>query len=380
MDAFYASVEQRDDPSLRGKPVLVGGSRRRGVVAAASYEARRFGVHSAMPMAQALRRCPQAVVVSGDHGRYAEVSARVFEIFRRYSPLVEGLSLDEAFIDVTGSGTLFGDGVTIARAIRAAIEDELQLTASAGVARCKFAAKIASDLDKPDGLTVVPDDVAAFLAPLPIERMWGVGPGAAARLHAMGVSSIGDLATCPEERLLRVLGRWGTQVRLLARGFDERAVVSERSAKTVGNERTLEHDIRSRDALQQEILKHAAHVAQRLSSAGLWAGVVRLKVKYADFEVRTRQTQLDAPVMDTDSLFDAACGLCDALPAREQGIRLVGVTAADLSQGGAQASLFPDPAQERRARIQQLTGEVASRFGQAGITRARLLQRPKRSK
>lgn len=373
MDAFYASVEQRDNPALRGKPVLVGGPSRRGVVAAASYEAREFGVHSAMPMAQALRRCPQAIVVPGGHGRYGEVSSQVFAIFRRFSPLVEGLSLDEAFIDVTGSTSLFGSAQDIAAQIRAAIHDELQLTASAGVARSKFAAKIASDVDKPDGLTVVPDDVAAFLAPLSIERMWGIGPTAAAKLRTIGVGTIGDLAACPEDRLTRVLGSWGKHVGELARGNDDREVVAEHRAKSIGNEQTLERDLHTRAQLEHELLKHSAHVAQRLLHAGRWASVVRMKVKYADFSVRTRQVQLPTPVMDTDSIFDAARRLAGQLPEQSQGIRLVGVTAAELGEGPTQAPLFPDAEVDRRRRIEMLTGAVDDRFGDRTLTRARLL-------
>src|SRR6185437_6837526 len=223
IDAFYASVEQRDDPALRGRPVLVGGRSRRGVVLAASYEARPSGARSAMPMAEALRRCPEAIVVPPRHDRYADVSADVFAIFRRYTPLVEGLSVDEAFLDVTASGALFGDGEAIARRIKREIRDEVGLTASAGVAPCKFAAKIASDLDKPDGLVIVPDDVAAFLAPLPVERMWGVGPKTAPRLRDAGYATIGDLAAAEPSALATILGEAGAaHVGPLARGVDAR--------------------------------------------------------------------------------------------------------------------------------------------------------------
>ncbi len=206
MDAFFASVEQHDDPSLRGKPVLVGGSARRGVVAASSYEARKFGVYSAMPMAEALRKCPHAIVVEPQRGRYEEVSSVVFEIFNRYTPLVEGLSIDEAFLDVTGSRSLFGDGEAIARAIKTDVLSETGLTCSAGVASCKFAAKIASDMNKPNGLTIVGDDVAAFLAPLPIERMWSIGPKTAPTLHMLGYNTLGDLAKASPAVLQRAIG------------------------------------------------------------------------------------------------------------------------------------------------------------------------------
>src|SRR5580698_11007059 len=225
MDAFYASVEQRDDPALRGKPVIVGGRSRRGVVLAASYEVRPSGVRSAMPMAEALRRAPDAIVVPPRRDAYAEASEQAFAIFRRYTPLVEPLSLDEAFLDVTGSRAIFGDGEAIASAIKRDVRQELRLTASAGVAPCKFAAKIASDLRKPDGLVVVPSgEVAAFLAPLPVERMWGIGPKTAPKMHAMGYRTIGDLARADESALERLLGSWGTEVGRLARGEDARDV------------------------------------------------------------------------------------------------------------------------------------------------------------
>jgi DNA polymerase-4 len=228
MDAFYASVEQNDDPKLRGKPVIVGGPSRRGVVTAASYEARPFGVHSAMPMAEAQRLCPQAIVVPPRMARYAEVSGIVFEIFGRFTPLVEGLSLDEAFLDVTHSQSLFGDGATIARRIKDAVRRETGLVASAGVASSKFVAKVASDLRKPDALVVVPDgEEAAFLAPLVIERMWGVGKKTAPRLHAEGLRLIGDLARADPMRLEQLLGSWGREVHRLARGEDDRDVVPD---------------------------------------------------------------------------------------------------------------------------------------------------------
>src|SRR5690606_17777249 len=240
MDAFFASVEQRDDPRLRGKPVVVGGASRRGVVAAASYEAREFGVRSAMPMAEALRRCPRLIVVPPRGDRYGEVSARVFDVFHAYTPLVEGLSIDEAFLDVTASRSLFGDGPTIARRIKQDVLDATGLTCSAGVAPCKFVAKIASDMEKPNGLTVVAGDVAAFLAPLPIERMWGIGPKTAPTLRRLGYATLGDLARADPAALERALGSWGPEVRELARGNDPRDVVPDREAKSIGAECTYD--------------------------------------------------------------------------------------------------------------------------------------------
>ena len=292
MDAFFASVEQHDDPRLRGKPVLVGGASRRGVVAAASYEARVFGCKSAMPMHEALRRCPQAIVVSPTRGRYEEVSSQVFEIFNRYTPLVEGLSLDEAFLDVTGSRSLFGDGETIARAIRKDVFEVTGLTCSAGVASSKFAAKIASDVNKPDGITIVGPDVAAFLAPLPLERMWGIGPKTAPTLRRLGYSTLGDLARADAAALERILGAWGAEVRELARGIDVREVEPDRDAKSIGAECTYEEDLTTKEAIGRTLLAHAARVAERLTEAGLTAGAIVVKLKYADFTLLTRRKTL----------------------------------------------------------------------------------------
>jgi len=303
MDAFYASVEQRDDPSLRGKPVLVGGRSGRGVVTAASYEARPFGVHSAMPMAHALRRCPQAIVVPPHMERYAEVSATVFEVLRTFTPLVEGLSLDEAFLDVTASQSLFGDGPTIAAKIKAAIHDKTELRASAGVAPTKFVAKIASDLEKPDGLVVVPAErVREFLAPLPIERMWGIGKKTAPKLHEAGLHTLGDLARADARALSTMLGTWGLEAQALARGIDPRNVEPNRAAKSVGAEETFERDLSDRASLERHLLEQAARVAHRLCREELLGRVIVVKVKYSDFSIQSRRMTLHEAVGDTDSI------------------------------------------------------------------------------
>jgi DNA polymerase-4 len=377
MDAFFASVEQLDDPTLRGRPLLVGMRSPRGVVAAASYEARPFGVRSAMPMMEALRRCPDAVVVPPRHARYAEVSARVFAVFRRYTPLVQGLSLDEAFLDVTGSRALFGEGAVIAERIRADVRAELGLTASAGVAPSKFVAKIASDARKPDGLCVVrPEEVEAFLRPLPIERMWGVGPKAAERLRGAGFRTFADLADADEARLTRVLGRWGATARALARGVDERPVVVDAKAKSIGAEETFERDLRTKDELLGPLLAQSAKVAARLVASGHWASVVTVKLKDGRHAVRTRQLALPRPVADTDAIFAAAKQLLDRFPPAEiaRGIRLSGVAASSLREDPPEKALFPDPQDERRARLEQVTAELRARFGAKGLSRARLLE------
>lgn len=375
MDAFFASVEQKDDPSLVGKPVLVGGAARRGVVAAASYEARSFGCRSAMPMAEAMRRCPHAVVVPPRRERYVEVSDRVFDVFHRYTPLVEGLSIDEAFLDVTESRSLFGDGVAIARRIKADVKEETGLTASAGVAPCKFAAKIASDLDKPDGLTVVADDVAAFLAPLPVEKMWGVGPKTAPTLRRLGYATIGDLAGARGDALERVLGAWGADVARLARGDDPRAVVPDREAKSIGAECTYDEDLVTREAIARTLLAHASRVAERLTAEGLAAGAVVVKLKYADFTLLTRRTTFREAASDTRTLHDACIALLDRFPLDRARVRLTGVAAHDLRPGGGvQRALFPDEPAARRRQVEAVLLSAKGRFGGHSITFATLLE------
>jgi DNA polymerase IV len=372
MDAFYASVEELDAPELRGKPVLVGGSSRRGVVMAASYAARPFGARSAMPMAQALRLCPKAVVVPPRMERYAEVSASVFDIFRSFTPLVEGLSLDEAFLDVTASQSLFGDGEAIARKIKTRIQSELGLTASAGVAPSKFVAKIASDLEKPDGLVVVRErDVVAFLEPLPIERMWGVGLKTSPKLRELGFHTLGDLARGNLATLEGALGSWGAHVRALARGEDPREVDPARAAKSVGAEQTYEHDLHGKAAIEATLLEHAARVAQRLVREGLYARGVVVKLKYSDFTLRSRRTMLPEPVADTGSIHAAARALLAEFPEDGRGVRLTGVSATHISDGPPSPTLF----QDRRAtgkKVEDLICLVEDRLG-AKLTRAALL-------
>jgi DNA polymerase-4 len=377
MDAFFASVEQLDDPALRGKPVLVGGAARRGVVAAASYEARVFGARSAMPMAEALRRCPLAIVVPPRRERYEEVSAQVFAVFSRYTPLVEGLSIDEAFLDVTASRSLFGDGAAMARCIKDDVTRETGLTASAGVAPCKFAAKIASDLEKPDGLTVVGHDVAAFLAPLPIERMWGVGPKTAPTLRRLGYATLGDLARAEPAAVARAVGSWGAEIVRLARGDDDRDVVPDRDAKSIGAECTYDEDLEGREAIARTLLGHASRVAERLTAHGLSARTVVVKLKYADFTLLTRRTTLPEPASDTRTLHDACLALLGRFPLALTGarVRLTGVAAHDLGPAsGRQPTLFPDREASRRREVEAVLLGAKDRFGGHPITFASLLE------
>jgi DNA polymerase-4 len=377
MDAFYASVEVRDDPSLRGKPVVVGGSSRRGVVCAASYEARKFGVHSAMPTARAYRLCPQAIFLPPRMARYAEVSDRVFEVFHRYTPLVEGLSIDEAFLDVTASRSLFGSGETIARRIKEDVASELRLDVSAGVADSKFVAKIASDLHKPNALVVVPPGTSReFLAGLPIERMWGVGAKTAPKLRALGFATLGDLALAEDDRLERVLGSWGAAVRALARGDDTRAVVPDRDAKSIGAEETHENDLTTLDEISRELLASAQRIAQRMLRAGVAGRTVHVKVKLADFTLLTRQTTLPEAAADTLAIHAAACALLPKFPLKNARVRLTGLSVSGLELLGSAPTLFPDPGAVKRQKLEELVRAVSDRWdgdGAAKVTRAALL-------
>lgn len=379
MDAFFASVEQLDDASLRGKPVIVGGRSGRGVVCAASYEARPFGVRSAMPMVEAVRRCPQGVVVPPRHHRYAEVSARVFDVFRRYTPLVEGLSLDEAFLDVTGSRALHGTGEEIAAKIKADIRRELGLTASAGVAPSKFVAKIASDVRKPDGLCVVrEDEVRAFLDPMPIERMWGMGARTSAVAHAHGFHTLADLARADDVALGHVFGSSGPFMASLARGEDDREVEPDREAKSIGAEDTFEEDLRNRESIERALLSQAMRVAGRLVDERLAARVVTVKIKHADFTVVTRRTTLAEPTYDTDTLHRTARRLLERVDLARPRVRLTGISVSELTPLEDARTLFPDPVEEKSRSVERLRASLRDRFGEGALTRASLLERRER--
>ena len=332
-----------------------------------------------MPMGEALRLCPHAIVVEPSRTLYEEASHQVFEIFRRYTPLVEGLSIDEAFLDVTASQSLFGDGVAIARKIKDDVKRETRLTASAGVAPCKFVAKVASDLRKPDGLVVVrPDEVRGFLAPLPIERMWGVGPKTAPHLRALGFTTLGDLANASLPTLEQCLGVWGQQVRLLARGEDPRTVEPHVGAKSIGHEETFEEDLTTRAEISRVLLDQSSAVAQRLVSEGFSAGVVVVKLKYADFTLRSRQLRLPEPVCDTLGIHQAATQLLERF-GLEDGlfrIRLTGIAAGSLEEGPPPKLLFRDE-RARGHTIEQVAAAIARKYDGTALQRATQLEVPK---
>ncbi len=375
MDAFYASVEQRDDPRLRGKPVAVGGASRRGVVCAASYEARPFGVRSAMPMARALRLCPRLIVVPPDFAKYSAVSDQVFDVFHSFTPEVEGLSLDEAFLDVTRSQVLLGSPREQAQRIKAQIREGTGLTASVGISEVKFAAKIASDLCKPDGLLEVPrGQVREFLAPLPAARLWGVGPRTDEQLQRLGLRRIGDVARADRAYLEAQLGSAGPWLHDLANGIDPRSVEPDAAARSVGAEETFEDDLEG-DALLPFIHGQALRVGARLRRAGIRARSVHLKVKYADFRVVTRQETLDGPTDDSAEIFRVAAALLrkvDSLP-----VRLTGVHAGDLGPAPPQLDLF-DEERKRRERLNRSLDAIAEKFGSAAVLPADLVEARKK--
>lgn len=378
LDAFYASVEVLDDPSLRGKPVIVGGRPGdRGVVSAASYEARAFGVHSAMPLRTAARRCPEGVFLPVRPDRYRTLSQQVMRIFAEYTPQVEPISLDEAFLDVTASAAAFGDGPTIARRIKDRVLAEVGLVVSVGVATNKLCAKVASDLRKPNALVVVPPgDEAGFLAPLPIRRLWGVGPQAQAALADYGVASIGQLAALPPGTLHRRFGRHGDDLGARARGIDASPVATMHLPKSVGHEHTFDTDTVDMKRLEATLLDVAESVASRLRRHHLAAGSVQLKLRYEGFETLTRQAPLPSQTRESGPIYTVGLALLQKTLVSGRGVRLVGLTAINLTDA-QQLTLFDAP--ERTDRLTRSIDVVRERFGERAITRARLLtERPMR--
>jgi DNA polymerase-4 len=370
MDAFFASIEQRDDPRLRGKPVLVGGEGRRGVVAAASYEARAFDCHSAQPMAVARRNCPQAIVVAPRGRRYHEVSQCVFEILESFTPLVEPLSIDEAFLDVTGSQRLHGPPRRIAEAIKRRIHGELGVTASVGVAPNKFLAKLASDLDKPDGLTVIePDRVEQTLAGLPISRMWGVGPATERKLRDLGVTTFGDVQQCAPSALESSIGVHARHMVELARGVDHRDVVPDHKAKSISQEQTFAFDLREPDAVRTVLLGQVEQVGRRLRRHGCRAGTVTVKIRYGEFETITRSRSFAEATDRTDRLWRAAGALFDEWARSFRPVRLIGFGAGHLTAAGQQLQLFTAQADRRRQALDRATDSIREKYGKAAIRR-----------
>lgn len=375
MDAFYASVEERDRPELRGKPLIVGGTGGRGVVAAASYAVRRFGVHSAMPMTEALRRCPDAVCIPPRMARYQEVSTQVFEIFHDFTPLVEGLSLDEAFLDVTASLRLMGDGIVIATEVRRRIREATGLTASVGIGPNKLLAKIASDLNKPDGLCRIgSDNLHAVLDRLPVQKLFGVGQKSLPGVQAAGIQTVGDLRHATDATLWQAFGKHGRAMRDRAAGVDDRPVEPNREEKSISAEETFAVDIRGAAELERQLTQVADRAAARLRAHALAAGLVTIKVRRGDFTTYTRQRPVLPPTQETAVI----CGVAQSLLKdwlRSQphaAVRLLGVGVGDL-QIQRQADLFAGDAHP--SRLDATVDGIRERFGKSLLIRASLLPR-----
>ena len=374
MDAFYASVEQRDHPEFQGRPVIVGGSPEgRGVVSAASYEARRYGIHSAMPAATAVRQCPHAVFLRPRIGHYAEISRQIHEIFERFTPLMEPLALDEAFLDVRGSVGLFGPPLEIARQIKATIRKELRLVASVGVAPNKFLAKVASDLEKPDGLVVVDKgDEQEFLDPLPVGRLWGVGRVAGRAFEKLGIRTIEQLRKMPPELLTSNFGSVGEHLWNLAHGVDDRLVIPEHQAKSISHETTFEQNISDHEILRSWLLDLTDQVSRRVRAHGIRGKTVQLKIRFSDFRTLTRSRCLPEPTDVTDEIWQTVRHLFeDRLPTPLAPVRLLGMGVSGLDPSGEhQALLFDGEQRARQTRLDSTTDRIRERFGSDAIGRA----------
>jgi len=389
LDAFYAAVEVLDHPELKGKPVIVGGTENRGVVAAASYEARKFGVRSAMAIARAKRLCPGGIYLPVRMSRYAEMSGRVFAIYGCFTPLVEPLSIDEAFLDITGCERLFGSAEETARKIKETVRQETGLIVSAGAASNKFIAKIASDVGKPDGLVVVPPgEEQAFLDPLPVSRVWGVGKVTEEELERMGIRTIKDLRGMTKESLISAFGAHGGHLFALARGIDDRPVETEREVKSIGHEETYGRDLKHREIMRRELLALSNRVAERLRKEGFRGKTITLKVKYADFVQVTRAITLYNATDDGGTIYRCALDLLAETEAGARPVRLLGVSLSKLSKatdhvlesrmeqiplfgrtGAATtmraAPLPPDPA--KKERLNRAVDAIREKFGPGGI-------------
>jgi len=371
MDAFYAAVEQRDAPQLRGKPVIVGGLGSRGVVATASYEAREFGVRSAMPMAEARKRCPQGVYIAPRMSVYKEVSQQVFDILRKHTPLVQGLSLDEAFLDVTASQSMFGPAARIAFEIKQQIRLRTELTASVGVAPNKLVAKIASELRKPDGLVIVtPGDVTATLDTLPVNKLFGVGPKTVPKLNAIGIHTLGELRVASDAQLQPIFGRDAPTIRQRAAGIDERPVIAEYDEKQISTETTFDVDIDNPNLLRAELARLADRTSSRLRAKQVSAHAIAVKIRRHDFSTFTRQRRCQPATHDSYAIAELAQHLFNEWLAEHPGaaVRLLGVGAYDLGPV-AQMSLFDDAPTQEHARLDAAVDSIRAKFGAHAVMR-----------
>jgi DNA polymerase-4 len=376
MDAFYASVEKLDDPRLKHKCVIVGGTSNRGVVSAASYEARRYGVHSAMPIYQAKQKCPHGVFVPPRMGRYKEISKKIMALLKEFSPLVEPVSIDEAYLDITGCQRLFGQPQEIAREIKRKIRDRIHLTCSVGVAPNKFMAKIASDLEKPDGLTVIlPDQVPQFIAALAIQKVPGVGKKMVRQLESLGIRTLGDVQRLPQKSLLKHLGKFGQRLRALSSGSDDSPVTPHAPHKSISSERTLAADTRDIKLLKRYLLDQSAEVARQLRQAGVRAKTIVIKIKNADFKTVTRRTTMAIPTQSSKTIYKHAARLLVEFEITEK-IRLIGVGTTGFSAVSAsvQIGLFEqnEKPDDNWEKVDKTLDSISKKFGKDAIRRAAL--------
>jgi DNA polymerase IV len=370
MDAFFAAVEQLDDPSLRGKPLLIGHDGPRGVVATASYEARPYGCHSAQPMAVARRLCPDAIILPVRMRRYSEASRQMFAILDQYSPVVEPLSIDEAFLDLAGTEPLIGPPPRLAERLKQQIREQLGLTASIGLAPNKFLAKLASDMNKPDGLTIIPpQQVQAVLDPMPVTRLWGIGRATAARLESRAIRTIAQLRRLPRQWFDDFFGSDGQRYHQLCRGIDSRPVVSDGQARSISHEQTFATDVTDPAEIRSVLLDQVEHVAQRLRRQGLTARGVALKIRFGDFQTISRSHTLACATDATHELWQAAQKLFDNWPF--QPVRLIGFAAERLNRTPPQPTLFPDAQHLRRRGLDTITDQINQKFGPRTIHRGR---------
>jgi len=380
MDAFYASVEQRDDPSLLGKPVVVGGSAEgRGVVAASSYEARKYGIYSAMSARRAKQLCPHAVFIRPRIDHYAAVSQQIRQILEEFTPLIEPLSLDEAFLDVAGSESLLGSAVEIGQQIRMRVRERLHLTASIGIAPNKFLAKIASDLEKPNGFVVVASDqIQSFLDPLPVGRIWGVGKVTEQTFKRFAITTIGQLRQLSRESLNDLFGSFGEHYWLLSHGIDNRPVVTDREAKSISNETTFSEDIRDIEDVKAWLITLVEQVARRLRNHDRTGRTIDLKIRFSDFKTLTRSLTLSTSTNITSELLEAGIELlCNRLPKDHLPIRLIGFGVSQLDQPGmVQLQLFDEAEREQQRSLDKVADQIAKKFGKHALHRAAGIKKP----
>lgn len=374
MDAFFASVEQRDDPALQGKPVIVCGKSRRSVVATASYEARAFGVHSAMPLSQAKRLCPHGCFVAPHFEAYREASDAIHQVILHYADAYEPISLDEAFLDISGMGSQYPTLGSIGRAIKEEIRSAVHLTASVGIAPNKFLAKMASDMNKPDGLCIIPyGREQEVLAPLPVRRLWGVGSVTEKKLLAAGFRTITDIQEAAPEKLSALLGNQGPLLKALSLGIDERPIISSRQVKSIGDESTYEYDLTDRPTIDREIAIHSDIVAQRLRRHDLAARTISLKIRFASFKTIMRSLSLEEGTNLQETIDSACQTLLSRIPLTE-GIRLIGVTASNLGAPLSIPSLFSDK-EEKRARAAKAMDSIQQKYGRKALRKGFWLEK-----